>query len=675
MLLRNDLLHYEQPQPRTVRVLWIAPNRGYACVFDVHATSAEVERVPMPALEEDLASGLARRLAADPYLVLQGDERLPAKHLALRARAWSIVEPLVRHEPDIYEPRRRGQLIARYTQLHGVSHPTIYRYLRRYWQRGQTPNALLPDYANSGARGKVRAASAGVKRGRPRKDGTDPGVNADEEIRRVFRVAAARYADQNPRFSRRAAYEQMVREFFRPRRIDVAAGRVHDVSEAPPLPAPTFGQFSYWLDQDRDRPASAARRVSRRSAHVADAGGASANVANTAKVANAVNAAKVANAAVGGAAPFAPLPSHGAAPAAAAPARLAESAAGMTPGRPGDVYYLDAVRADVLLVSRTDRAQLLGRPLVYATVDRYSGMITGLSVSLATQPGPEGLLALANSGADKQRYCERHGRAIEAAQWPGRHLPARLLAPPALARSWNGETLLNNFNVRCAVATAVPPAWQATLERRFRLLAPDAAGAGNGSRLDGMLDLEEFTRIVIDCALFHNNTPPGGAGGVGHADAANVTPALAPAALWEWGVAQHGAAIRPYPEQMVRCCLLPRTVATVTAEGIHLHGNYYTCARAIEERWFERARLRGQWSITVGYDPADMDVVYLPDTGAALHFHACHLLERSLAHRRLSALEIILQQERRRYLRERIEQAVADDLRRSASLRLPAITS
>jgi putative transposase len=650
MLLRNDLLYYEQPQPRTVRVLWIAPNRGYACVFDVHATSAEVERVPMPALEEDLACGRARRLASDPYLVLQGDERLPPKHLALRARAWAIIEPLVQHEPDIYEPRRRGQLIARYKQLHGVSHPTVYRYLRRYWQRGQTPNALLPDYANSGARGKVRAASAGVKRGRPRKDGSDPGVNADEEIRRVFRVAAARHADQNPRFSRRAAYAQMVREFFRPRRIDEAAGRVHDVSGAPPLPAPSFGQFSYWLDQDHDRPANASRRVSRRGAAAAAAGAGQ---------------------------PVRP-PVQAGAPIASWPARRDDAASAMAQGRPGDAYYLDAVRADVLLVSRTDRAQLLGRPLVYAAVDRFSGMITGLSVSLAAQPGPEGLLALANSGADKQRFCQRHGRAIEAAQWPGRHLPARLLAPPALARSWNGDTLLNNFNVRCAATPAVPSAWQAPLERRFRLLPHDAVGAANGSRLDGMLDLEEFTRIVIDCALFHNNAPPERAAALAHGDVAGTPPAMAPtmapAALWDWGVAQHGVAIKPYPEQMVRCCLLPRTVATVTAEGIHLHGNYYTCARAIEEHWFERARLRGQWSITVGYDPADMDVVYLPDTGAALHFHVCHLLERSRAHRRLSALEIILHQERRRYLRERIEQAVADDLRRSTSLRLSAIT-
>lgn len=651
MLLRNDLLHYEQPHPRTVRVLWIAPNRGDACVFDVGATSAEAERVPMAALEDDLASGRARRLASDPYLVLQGDERLPAKHLALRARAWAIIEPLARHEPDIYEPRRRGQLIARYAQLHGVSLPTVYRYLRRYWQRGQTPNALLPDYANSGARGKVRAASAGVKRGRPRKDGAEPGVNADEDIRRVFRVAAARHADQQPRFSRRAAYQQMVREFFVPRRIDEASGRVKELTGVPPPATPTFGQFSYWLDQDHDRPASAARRVARGNVGAAAAAPAGAG---------------------GGTRRPAGAKSHGAAFAASAAGRPDGTATGMPDGRPGDTYYLDAVRADALLVSRTDRGQLLGRPLVYAVVDRFSGMITGLSVSLAAQPGPEALLALANSAADKSRYCQRHGRTIAPAQWPGRHLPARLLASAALARGWNGDALLNNFNVRCAATPAVPSAWQATLARRFRLLPPDAAAAGAGSRLDGTLDLDEFTRIVIDCALFHNNAPPR-ADGAPHANAAAFAPAMAPAALWVWGVAQRGVAIKPYPEQMVRCCLLPRTVATVTAEGIHLHGNYYTCARAIEERWFERARLRGQWSIAVGYDPADMDVVYLPDSGAALHFHVCHLLERSHAHRRLSAQEIILYQERRRYLRERIEQAVADDLRRGASLRQSTI--
>jgi hypothetical protein len=38
-----------------------------------------------------------------------------------------------------------------------VSINKILRLLRRYWQRGQTINALVPDYENSGGKGQKRA--------------------------------------------------------------------------------------------------------------------------------------------------------------------------------------------------------------------------------------------------------------------------------------------------------------------------------------------------------------------------------------------------------------------------------------------------------------------------------------------------------------------------------------
>jgi hypothetical protein len=41
------------------------------------------------------------------------------------------------------------------------------------------------------------------------------------------------------------------------------------------------------------------------------------------------------------------------------------------------------------------------------------------------------------------------------------------------------------------------------LEKRFRLLAPTMKGAP--CRLDGVLDLEQFTRIVVDCILYYNS--------------------------------------------------------------------------------------------------------------------------------------------------------------------------
>ncbi|CCH48753.1 hypothetical protein [Pseudodesulfovibrio piezophilus] len=64
----------------------------------------------------------------------------------------------------------RKELTARINEVVSsgkVSKPQLYKLLRRYWQRGQTPNALLPDYKHSGGKEKKRVAN-GKKLGRPR---------------------------------------------------------------------------------------------------------------------------------------------------------------------------------------------------------------------------------------------------------------------------------------------------------------------------------------------------------------------------------------------------------------------------------------------------------------------------------------------------------------------------
>ncbi len=562
-LLRNDLLDYALPR-RTVRILWIDPDRSGAYLFDVAGKACEAEYVRMSSLQADLAEGRAQRLAEDPYLVTGNGELLPPRHIELRERAWQIVAELTAFEPAIYQARRRGQLIADYTARHGISHPTIYRYLRRYWQRGQTPNALLPDYCNSGGRGKTRASTAGVKRGRPRKDGAPPGVNVDEAMRRIFRIAATIHL--GTRMSRRALYDAMLRDFFCRREVD-EAGRVARAPE--PETAPSFGQFGYWLEQGS---------VLRQPEH--------------------------------------PLP-------------LAPHANVAQPGKPGAAFRLDAVRADVQLVSRADRGRLAGRPVLYVVTDIFSGMIAGLHVSLEAPSWQQAVMALSNCAADKPRFCQRHGRSLPALDWPCRHLPELLVVPGMLQPADGGGALRNNFGVRCVSGTAdgetLP--WRAALERRCSLLPLQAdALSPRLGLLDGALDIEQFARLAIDAAIEHNLQP---------------TPeAPAPLQLWEWGMQQRGTSLKQYREELVRCLLLPVHEATVTADGICLNGVYYSCARAVEERWFERARQRGRWTVRVACDTGNVDCVYLLDPATPLQFHLCHVADRSQVHRALSVAEL-----------------------------------
>lgn len=254
MFLPNDVIQYAGPL-RTIRVLWIDRPRALAYTFELGLAHSQPRTVALTALVEDVLEGRARLLLHDPYAAPPPPPLLPQKYRDLQNKAWDIVSVLQAQAPRLYEPRERALMVAHCAEEHGVSRPSVLRYLRRFWERGQTVDALLPDYGNSGARGKTRGASEGVKRGRPRKSGDHPGLNTDAEMRATFRAAVARYAATHPEFSRRAAYRQMLADYYR----DHAPGAV-----------PSFGQFNYWLDKDgappqrpatRSRPAAAVQHV------------------------------------------------------------------------------------------------------------------------------------------------------------------------------------------------------------------------------------------------------------------------------------------------------------------------------------------------------------------------------------------------------------------------------
>ena len=234
MLVQNDVLEYTGPTGRALRILWIDAADALAWTYELRSSCAQPQPVALATLEEELASGRVRRLLVDPFAAAPAPESAPPGYLALQAKAWSAVRALHADRRALYDPRTRATLMASYADAHGISKSSILRYLRRYWERGQTPDALLPDYSNSGAPGRTRAVTAGIKRGRPRK-GAATGTNADERMRAIFRAAATRYAAANAEFSRRAAYRQMLADFFQ----DQDAGAL-----------PSFGQFNYWIERD-----------------------------------------------------------------------------------------------------------------------------------------------------------------------------------------------------------------------------------------------------------------------------------------------------------------------------------------------------------------------------------------------------------------------------------------
>ena len=126
---------------------------------------------PIEAVERLLDEGVAMQID-DPWLRPVLEETLPRKWRDRRDASGQLIEPLIRAQPDTFSEEQRAAVTSEIAAQRASNRFTIYRLLRRYWQRGMTPNALLPDYANSGGPGKSKAAS-GRKRGVPPRHGPD----------------------------------------------------------------------------------------------------------------------------------------------------------------------------------------------------------------------------------------------------------------------------------------------------------------------------------------------------------------------------------------------------------------------------------------------------------------------------------------------------------------------
>lgn len=378
MLLVADLLRYLGEPTRMVRILWLGPN-GHAFTIDVNSAKALPQLTEIASLLDDLKNERARLVKDDPLRLIVADANLSKARINRRERAWKAIEPLVANQPDIFRPNHRARLVEGQRKAGHGSRVVIYDYLRLYWQRGMTKNALLADYPNCGGPGKTRKSTAGKKRGRPRVFGDQPGVNITADIRQTFQISVDRFYATSEKFSKQGAYDTMIKEFFSDKRVDDETGLiVHSPAGTYATSGlPTYDQYLYWVDKDNCAPVLRRRRMG--------------------------------------------------------DARYDKDFRGLTGTStaetwgPGSRFQIDATIADVFLVSRLDRRRIIGRPVLYVVIDVFSRMIVGIYVGLEGPSWIGAMMALANTAEDKVEFCKRFGRVITPDEWPCDQLPATLL--------------------------------------------------------------------------------------------------------------------------------------------------------------------------------------------------------------------------------------------------------
>jgi len=597
-----EALSDQLPFEGIARILWI----DEAAAKTTLITIAETPRKPWVVASEDVRMWFRRgdvrpsqfRL---PAYMLQVEEDIPKGEREIRDRNWERIARLVDTAVpgEIFEGRAMGALVALHAEATGAQRKTLYRLLYRYWTFGQIRNALLPNYENVGAPGKARVFAAGKRPGRPPRHSATRGAHCGkilgEDDKSFIRIGYSLFKN-NEVASVTDAYHRTLRRFYVEEHV-VPGTSTDDLTLKPLDQLPSLRQFSYWGKKAFDDLTVQRSRAGER--------------------------------------------------------RWQKDHRGLT-GRAGDGVYgpchrfeIDATIADIYLVSRYNRNWVIGRPVIYVVVDVFSTMIVGIFVGLEG-PGWNGARhALFNAFTDKVAFCRTYGIEIESSAWPSHHLPHELMADRGEMLGQAAEGLVAGLGIDIAIAPPFRPDWKAIVESRFRLLnktsqihwIPGAVReriAERGQRdyrLDAVLDLAEFTNIMISSVLHYNHhsrRPDRLTTDMIHEE---LEPS--PINLWRWGMENGLATPNTQPHDLVYLHLLPRESASIQRGGICFKGMYYTCAYAIEQNWFARARRDGRRTVTVWYDPNDTTHVWLQDSKR--NFVRCDLLasEERVAQRRL----------------------------------------
>lgn len=584
---------------RVERVLWIAPEGTCLYTIDIQNAKAWPVYRRTEDITTDLTTKAARVLESDPYAsLIRPENEINPKHRATRDKSWELIEQLVAAVPRTFQ--RFGNSLVHEVVKRCKRKGTVYDQLRRYWQRGQTKNALLPMFERCGWRApgkdengqhRIRTTKNGSvsktklgKRTRTRIADKSVGINVDEDVLRCFRAGRDSLYENRKGVPKKAAYQRTLELFFNKGTTRTRDGEVKRVVR-PVSEIPTYRQFRYWYAKDYSPTRS---HKSRKGEHSFDL---------------------------------------------TVRAILGDSTQ-MAFG-PGSIFQIDSTIGDCYLVSSLDRNRIIGRPVVFLCIDLFSRLIVGFSISL--EGGWVGaMLALYNAATDKVSFCAEYGVTIEKSEWPSCHFPEGLMADRGEMEGYNADHLVNAFGVhihntapgRADLKGVVERCIGRTNQTMIKWVPGAVRKRERGDkdyRLDAVLDLHDLRKLIIVAILHHNKTTRLEKYRLDKDMIADHVEPV-PVDLWSWGIKNRSGHLRKFSDDRLRLNLLPEVEASIQRKGLWCEGLYYTCDFARREEWFEGAPETGGKKVKLARDPRNLTRAYLRLDGGR-RMEVCELVE------------------------------------------------
>ncbi|MFD1173947.1 Mu transposase C-terminal domain-containing protein [Oceanobacillus picturae] len=563
-LVVNDLLLSKHDSSKLERVVWVDNQNQWCYLVNINKPS-----FPYCLEVNDIIHQLeikeVEKVEEDPLSISVQEDELTDAERKKRDQAWEIIQDM-HLAPDIFLSKQRWKLIKFSSGKFSVSEKTIYNYLIKFWVRGMVKNSLLPDYYLSG---KTEKREYARKTGRPSiYSSSIKRANVDNEWKRIFRASLEKYYFIRSKPSLKYAYQQMLKDYFSIKKEELGY-KVLDVDN----PIPSYDQFYYWYRKWYKPDYSIHKREGRREY----------------------------------------LQNHRAITGSAT-----EDSMGI------GVFAIDGTVGDIYLVSSLDRNKVIGRPLIYLTVDIFSRAIVSVYATIENMSGDSLRLALVNAFSNKKEHCNtKLGMEISDQAWPIHYIPHTLLADRGSELISDDLTqIVDNLHIKIQNVAPYRPELKGVCEQYFNILQNHIGSflpgtvqkdfnkrGGQDYRKLAVLNLHEYSRILVRCILYYNNEHYLSDYPLSQNMIEEKVPPI-PIEIFKWGLRRGNGKLRATTSDLIRS-VYPTGKASVTSKGILMNGLYYTSKTALKEGWFSTARQRGNWKIDAHYDPQDMSQVYL----------------------------------------------------------------
>jgi hypothetical protein len=286
---------------------------------------------------------------------------------------------------------------------------------------------------------------------------------------------------------------------------------------------------------------------------------------------------------------------------------------------------LDGTILDIYLVN--DAGSNIGRPILTAMVDAFSGLALGYFLSL--EGGVFSITnLLKNTIRDKVEWCHHFGIEVKEDDWPVHFLPSRIITDRGREYLGFAVEQLVELGVKIEHLPPYRPELKSRIEIFMKIVQdlykPSLLGKGvvrtdfqergvQDYRRTASLTLFQVEKVILHCILHFNNSmlidlPP-------------YTPEhVKPTRLdiFKHELESHKDEFINVDERLLHLTLLPRQIARFTRKGLIVNGLRYRALNHKEDF------LNGG-EVTVAYDPNNVSQVWLVKDQ---EYHPFELIEK-----------------------------------------------